>query len=345
MEKIHSMQDPASAEIQSAIRELPTESHHAFRELINDWKEVGRYLLSTESHVFAFSIAANVLLSFFPFLLVMISVCRFLLGSETVEVALYVAIRDYFPGETGRFLAYNLKTAAGYSYRMEWVPILLLLFTANGVFMPLEVALNRAWNVKHNRSLVMNQVVSTALIFGCGALVLMSAAFTGAGQVLWSSLTGQSLDALKNALTDVREVHWAPMPVVGLFKLASVPITILILFLVYWRLPNTKVPWRLILPRAAVIGILLEVLKWINLLIWPWLYMKFRREYGPFVNSVTIIIWSFIAALVVLAGADWSARRARIRQWQKDQAAAELESPAAANSDRIGPETLLHPQD
>ena len=32
-------------------------------------------------------------------------------------------------------------------------------------------------------------------------------------------------------------------------------------------------------------------------------------EYGPFVYSVTIILWGFFASLIMLAGAEWAARR------------------------------------
>jgi uncharacterized BrkB/YihY/UPF0761 family membrane protein len=52
----------------------------------------------------------------------------------------------------------------------------------------------------------------------------------------------------------------------------------------------------------------LEALKYFNLLTWPLLEAKLSREYGPFVYSVSIILWSFLAAMVVLAGAEWSAR-------------------------------------
>ena len=287
------------------------EIRRALTELRSDLPALGRYLIDPEAHVHAFSIAANVLLSFFPFMLVMIALCRHLLHWPAAEVAMYVAIRDYFPGETGRFMAYNLKVAADYTRNLEWASILLLLFTANGIFLPLEVALNRAWGVKANRSIWMNQAVSMGLIFSCGALALLSGALTGGGQVLWNLVSGGDVMALRDSLTDVRAIHWAPAPLVLLFKASSVPVTILILFLVFWLLPNTKVPWRAIVPRAVVIGLFLEVLKWVNLLIWPWLYVKFSREFGPFKNSVTILTWSFLAALMVLVGADWTARRVR----------------------------------
>jgi YihY family inner membrane protein len=279
------------------IREI----REAAQDLRQDSRPIGRYLLETEAHVYAFAIAANVLLAFYPFLLVMIALCRNILHWPEAERAIEFTIRDFFAGETGDFIWRNLVASAAYRRSFEWLGMLLLLFTANGVFLPLEVALNRAWGVRENRSLVKNQVVSMALIFGCGILALLSGALTGAGLEVWQAFAGPDSEA-------------PALLVRALAKVASFPVTVLVLYLIYVYLPNTKVPARLILPRAVVVGIVLELLKWVNLLLWQWLYLKFRREYGVFVNSVTILTWSFLAGLVVLAGGQWSARRARREQ-------------------------------
>lgn len=283
--------------MRSTLRDL----REAALELRQDSKPIGRYLLETEAHVYAFAIAANVLLAFYPFLLVMIALCRHVLHWPEAERAIEFTIRDFFAGETGDFIWRNLLASAAYRRSFEWLSMLLLMFTANGVFLPLEVALNRAWGVAQNRSLLRNQVVSMALIFGCGILALLSGALTGAGLEVWQALAGPETEA-------------PALLVQALAKAASFPITVLVLFLIYVYLPNTKVPARLILPRAVLIGVALELLKWINLALWHWLYIKFRREYGVFVNSVTILTWSFLAGLVVLAGGQWSARRARLEQ-------------------------------
>jgi uncharacterized BrkB/YihY/UPF0761 family membrane protein len=94
------------------------------------------------------------------------------------------------------------------------------------------------------------------------------------------------------------------------FKLAAIPLSMLMLFLVYWLLPNCKVKPREILPAAIAVGFLLEILKYVNLLTWPYLRAKLAMEYGPFVYTVTIVLWGFVASMVVLAGAEWAARRA-----------------------------------
>lgn len=272
-------------------------------EFARDWRALARYLAQPETHVYAFSIAANVLLAFYPFLLVMLSIAKHVFHSTPAINAIFVAIQDYFPGGTGAFLVDNLSRSLKSVRHLEWFSVLMLLLLANGVFLPLEVALNRAWGVAKGRNLVMNQLLSTGLIFVCGILALLSAVLTASAPALWKAVAGA--DAV------VPVVLTKGFLAYGVFKLASIPFTILILFLVYWKLPNTRVPALQVLPRAALIGLLLEMLKWINWFAWPWFFTKFQREYGVFRNSITILTWSFFAGLLVLAGADWSARRVR----------------------------------
>ncbi len=247
--------------------------------------------METEIHVYGFSIAANVVLSFFPFVIVMVSVCRYVLHWNAAVDAIFVAMADYFPADIINFI----RPRAANPRPLEWLSILLLLFTANGIFEPMEVALNRIWGITRNRSYFRNQVVSIGLIFLCGTLALISAIATALNQSI------------------VRNLGWASEEVqaflgVFVFKLAAIPLMMVMLFIVYSVLPNGKIPVKRAAPAAIIVGLLLEVLKYINLLAWPWLQVKFRREYGPFIYSVTIIFWSFFAAMLVMAGAEWSAR-------------------------------------
>jgi membrane protein len=205
-------------------------------------------------------------------------------------------LNDYFPGEVGDFVARNLVFQVDRRGPLQIISVLLLFFTANGIFEPLEVALNRAWGITKNRSFFKNQLVSLGLIFLCGALVLLSAVITAANQ-----------EAI--ARTSVGQTSMGAVIGLAFFKAAAIPVSILLLLLVYWLLPNRRLPARSLLPVAVFIGLALEGLKYVNLLTLPWLRAKLQGEYGPFVNSVTIILWSFLAAMIVLAGAEWSARR------------------------------------
>lgn len=257
-----------------------------------------RYLMEVEVHVYGFSVAANVLLSFFPFLIVLVSLCRYVLHWDAAEQTIYVALRDYFPGETGDFLVRNLRFSVMSRGLFQWVSMLLLLFTANGVFEPLEVALNRAWGITKTRSFLRNQMVSFGLIFACGALAVASTVFTAMNRDLMQQIVAQSASSL--------------VPIF-FFKLAALPVSIAVLFLVYWILPNAPVPKTLAFRTAVYVALALEALKYIHLLIWPWLRAKLEREYGPFVNSATLLILSFVASMIVMAGAEVTAREQRMR--------------------------------
>ncbi len=263
------------------------------RAFFRAFKPTFKYWMDTEVHVYGFSIAANVLLSFYPFLIVIQSLSQAILGSNIGERAIGIVLDDYFPGTLGDFMSRNLSASVSYRGSIQYLSILLLLFTANGVFEPMEVALNRAWGITKNRSFLKNQLISLGLIFACGTLALISTSLSGANL---KHLAGQPLS---NFLAT------------AIFKAAAIPITVLILFLVYWLLPNADISWRFVLPQAILAGLSLEALKYINLLTWPLLSKKLSGEYGPFYRSVTIILWSFAGAMIILAGAEWAARRSK----------------------------------
>lgn len=254
------------------------------------FRPTARYLSGTEVHVYALAISASVLLSFFPFCNVMLSLCRNVLHSRAAEEAIYLALNDYFPGELASFLKRNL---AGQG-KLHLTSMVLLLFTANGIFEPLEVALNRAWGEVKNRSYLKNQLVALGMIFLCGALALLSLMLT-ALNTQWTSAWG-TLGPIQGWLNLL------------MFKLAAVPISILALFLVYWLLPNRKILPARVAPTAIVVGLILEGLKYVNLAIAPYMHTKLEHEYAIFQHSVAILLWSFVASMVILGGAEWSAR-------------------------------------
>ncbi|HKE22935.1 MAG TPA: YihY/virulence factor BrkB family protein [Bryobacteraceae bacterium] len=254
------------------------------------------YLLETEAHVYALAVSASVLLSFYPFILVMVAICRRILHWPAGEDAIYIALSDYFPGDLAALVRRNTLSSRLLPHSI--IPVLLLLFTANGIFEPLEVALNRAWGVARNRPYWKNQLVALGMIFACGTLAMISLALTGVNEQWLSSWLGE------HAVIQA----WVKLLV---FKIAALPLSILALFLVYWLLPNRKIDPARVAPVAIAVGLFLELLKYLNLMIWPFFSDKLKNDYNIFQHSVTILIWSFVAALVVLAGAEWTARHDR----------------------------------
>src|ERR1022692_3162805 len=256
------------------------------------WRLTLRYCMQTEVHVYALAVAASLLLSFYPFLNVMLSFCRDVLRWPAAVDAVYLAMNDCLPGDLGAFLKRNLPLRGAF----QPVAMVLLLITANGVFEPLEVALNRAWGVTRNRSYLRNQLVSLGMIFLCGSLALLSLVLTGMNAQWVSSLNGS-------------HAHLELWVKLLIFKVAAIPIGIVVLFLIYWILPNRRIPPARVAPVAILAGLVLEAMKYVFLLIWPLLHIKLEREYGVFRNAATILIWGFASAMIVLAIPDAALER------------------------------------
>ena len=251
-----------------------------------------KYLLRTDVHTFAFSVAANSILSFFPFVMLLMTLIRRVFHSRVMYEVVVELLRDYLPAGQ-EFVIRNLTAMVNARQRVQLVSLAILLVTSTGVFMPLEVALNRIWRFPNNRSYLGNQLIALGLAFGCGVLALLSIAMTAGNVALLEFL----LRGHGNGF--IRLVGFVVM------KVFAIAASIAIFFLIYWVLPNGKVPARAVLPTAIIMGILSEALKYGYIMALPWL--NFAEVYGPFALSVSMMFWAFLSGLLLLAGANLSA--------------------------------------
>jgi membrane protein len=250
-----------------------------------------RYLMQTEVHTYAFSVAAYSILSLFPFMVLLLTVVRRVFHSNAMYNVVLELLRDYLPSNRD-FVIRNLQFLASVRGRGQVLSLVMLLITSTGIFLPLEVALNSVWGFKKNRSYLMNLVVSLGLALACGCLAMLSIA-----------LTAQNLKMLGLVVGNQSSVFQGLGFVV--MKVSTILATIGIYFLIYWLLPHGKVPIRAVLPAAIVTGLLSEAAKYVYILVLPWL--NFQEVYGPFSVSVTLIFWGFWSGMLLLGGAYLSA--------------------------------------
>ena len=253
-----------------------------------------KYVSRTEVHTFAFSVAANAILSFFPFMLLLMTLIRRVFHSRIMYEAVVQLLRDHLPAGQD-FVIRNLNALVSARHRAELASLLILLVTSTGIFMPLEVALNRIWHFPNNRSYIRNQLISLGLTFCCGVLALLSIGLTAGNVVLLRTIT------FGHDVFLVRTAGFLAM------KIFAVGASIAIFFLIYWLLPNGKVPARAVIPAAVIMGVLSEVLKYCYILALP--RLNFQEVYGPFALSVSLMFWAFLSGLLLLTGAYLSAER------------------------------------
>jgi membrane protein len=262
-------------------------------------KELLLYMARTEVHTYAFSVAANAILSLFPFIVLLLTLCRRVFHSRAMEQVVGDMMRGFLPvGQ--EFVIRNMQLLAHPRKGVQVFSLVMLLVSSTGVFLPLEVALNHVWGVAKNRSYLNNQLVSLGLAFAVGMLALSSVAFSSGSKGVLSVLF---FGHTENAAYDFA-AQW-------FLKICGVVLSILLFFLIYWILPNRKVPARAVFPTALMVGLLWELAKYLYIRALPWL--DFQAVYGPFYISIGLMTWAFLSGLLVLAGAYVSATRFTLR--------------------------------
>ena len=277
-------------EKEELFHHLPETYGLAHRLRHHGWSTL-RYLMQTEVHTYAFSVAANSLLSICPFFVLLLTMTRRVFHSSAMYNVVLQVLRDYLPSNKD-FVVRNLQFLASVKARGQLLSLVMLLVSTTGVFLPLEVALNSVWGFKKNRSYLMNLIVGVGLALACGCLAVLSVA-----------LTAENLKILGLAVDDQGILSRGLAFVV--MKISAVVAGIAVFFLIYWLLPHGKVPVRAVLPAAIMTGLLTEAAKYIYILALPWL--NFQEVYGPFAVSVTLLFWGFWSGLLLLGGAYFSA--------------------------------------
>lgn len=253
-----------------------------------------RYLMRTEVHTFAFSVAANAILSFFPFMVLLMTLVRRVFQSQMMYDVVVSLLRDSLPlGQ--EFVIRNLNALVGARQRVQLFSLVMLLISSTGIFLPLEVALNRVWGFRNNRSWLGNQLISLGLAFACGSLALLSI-----------GLTAENMTITRTVMHGYAKWY---VQLVGFttMKVCAIAASITIFFLIYWLLPNGKVRARAVLPTAVITGVLSEALKYAYIFALPWL--NFGEVYGPFAISVSLMFWAYVSGMLLLTGAHLSAQK------------------------------------
>jgi len=262
------------------------------------WRKDGtalvRYLLDSEVHTYAFSVAANAILSFIPFIVLLYTLSRSFFHSSMM-VSVVSDMVHYFLPSNQEFVAASLAAAASHQ-GVQVFSLIMILVACTGIFLPLEVALNQAWGVTKSRNYLANQVVAFGLAILMVALALIS--------ILLSAWQRQLLTSLFFHHTDnflFEGISW-------MWLAASTGVaSILFFFSIYWLLPNRKIPARHVLRTSIFTGIIWLGAKLIFVQVLP--HMDLKALYGPFYVSVGLLFWAYISGLILFAGAQFSVAR------------------------------------
>jgi membrane protein len=298
-EKLASEETPRAAH-ESAIEHamVPAPVVPVYESKWYIWRSSGtaliRYLLDSEVHTFAFSVAANAILSFIPFIVLMYTLARSVFHSDAMVKVIGDMVWYFFPSNQ-KFVIDSLYAVAP-RQGVQIFSLIMILIACTGIFLPLEVALNQAWGVSKSRNYLLNQTVALGL-----ALLMV---VLGVGSIYINAIS-------QDVLTFVFFHHVDNFVFKGIAYILLAATTgvasILFFFSIYWLLPNRRVPWRPVMRTAAITGVVWLLSKYIFVAFLP--HLDLRAIYGPFYVSVGLLFWAYTSGLIMFAGAQFSVTR------------------------------------
>jgi membrane protein len=277
------------------------------------WRKSGTaliaYLLDSEVHTFAFSVAANAIISFIPFVVLLYTLALSVFHSQAMKGVVDDMVNYFLPSATKQsdWLATTIVSEAVLPllkhHGAQLFSLVMILVACTGIFLPLEVALNQAWGVSRSRNYLFNQTIA----FGLALLML--------GLGVASMVVNVNVDkVLAIALVHgsdnwfFRILNYSYDALSSLWLTVSTGVaSILFFFSVYYVLPNRKVPWRPVFRTSVVTGIVWLISRFIYAAVLP--HLDFQSLYGPFYVSVGLLFWAYISGLILFAGAQFSVAR------------------------------------
>jgi membrane protein len=292
-----------------------------FSSAVERWSDAEAYRLSASLSFYALS-------SIFPLMLVAVSAGELVLGGSAEVRGTLISALDGTRSETVRgLLEDTLEGVQGAAARSHWgviVGLLGALFGASGIFLELEAALNKLFQVPvvkqsfwqdvkttlHERAAALGLVMVTCVVLLFGTFVLAGA------DVVAARLPG----------------HLAALP--GLFtNLASLLLTAAALALCYRVVPAITVHWT-----AAALGGLFAALGLVAArwpLTWAVVHLTSYAAYGIVGVLLLIMTWLYTAGCILLFGAAVAAVLNR-------EPAARSRRSADARYDARGPAARAH---
>jgi membrane protein len=258
------------------------------------------------------SIAYHAILSLFPLMLLLIGLSGAFISRFDLSERLAIVLGRYLPMNPD-FILKNLASISHTFGRVTLVSFLLLLWSSAGVFLPLEKALNRAWDVEKGRNWLRSHFVALEMAVVLGVLIAVLTALA-------------SLNIYVHQWFQSRIFHHTSLPLNLIYNtgfiLVTFGLTLAMFLALFQRLPNHPLRVREVFPGAALTALFWEAARSLFTLLLP--HFNYRHIYGSIGAMVALMTWAYISSAVLLFGAQVSNALYRTLKEDEVREAAEL---------------------
>ncbi len=246
-------------------------------------------------------VAYNLLLSVFPLALLALFIAGRVLESPDLEESVLKDLQQLFPTAADDTLTNALDRIRSTSTGFGVVALVASIWIGSSFWGALDTAFARIYHVE-GRTWLRQKRFSVAML----VVVLLFMAATVAVPALQSVLVSGA-DDLPLGLSEVDGLIYALTLAAGLMLLFAV------LCLIYWAVPNGRLPWRAIWPGALAATLAIGIVDY----AFP-AYLSsintIARFGTTFVFVVIVLIWFYVLAIIILGGATINAMRFEIHE-------------------------------
>ena len=256
------------------------------------------------SHMAA-SVSFYAVLSIFPLILALMAIIGWVAGSQSSQDQLVEFIVGNLPGSE-QFVRESVEGVRRLRAAVGVVAVLGLVWSASAVFGSITRVVNRAWDVSENPPFYKNKPRQLIMALGVGLLFVASVSLTSFVQ--WAS----TIEIGGQTMTDILGGQIVAMAL----RFPALIISFSIFMAIYKFLPNTKTYWRFVWVGALLAAVLFEGSK----VLFLWYldnFARFDQLYGNLASVVILMVWTYISAIIRIAGAEFSSEYERIKSGVK----------------------------
>ncbi|MFH1140959.1 MAG: YihY/virulence factor BrkB family protein [Chloroflexota bacterium] len=245
----------------------------------------------------AAGIAYWALFSLFPLSLAAISILSYLNPSPEEQVGILQSIVSVVP-VSREYLAQIIQDVSQARGALGVIAALGLLWSGSAVFSAVRKGINHAWHTGKPPHFLLERAIDLAMLLGVGVLAFIMVAFT-------TNLLGLS--------TVAQTPSWIGGGLIGklVLELAAIATTFGVFLLLYRFVPNTQVAWKDVWIGAAMGAVLFQGVR----IGFTWFVVGFggfNLVYGVLGSLMAVLVWSYLASMALMWGAQVSFTYSRL---------------------------------
>ncbi len=244
-------------------------------------------------------------LSLFPLLIALIAISSFFIADPDIQSDLIEAIQRLVPvlrqsSSEGQdqFLTEFFRSLQSGRVFTSSLAIIGLLWASTAVFGAVRKSVNAIWGIRKTRPFLMERFMDFSLSFGTMLLLLSSVALS----TILSLFAALSQTIFPDA--PIAEPRlWQQVA-----QVLPPLLTFFVFLILYWWLPNIKLPFKNVWPTTFAATVAFEISKQIFILYLQNLGGIGRNLYGGVSAVIVLLAFVYVSAIIMLVGAQLTAR-------------------------------------